>query len=152
MNWRLRFSCPTSRWLWRFYRHVRSPFLRANNPHSNSGHSADNLCFPGIGKVPKAAARQRMGHKGQLIPLQFTPRASIPTWNLHEIDWPIQFCPPRRGAQDFAHLVVYLYERARWDEGIHHVVSKADIAVLGIPDIQVPNDGNRYLAPNSNQA
>ncbi len=93
-----------------------------------------------------------MGYKGQLIPLQFTPRASIPTWKFYKIDWPIQFCAPRRGAEDFAHLVVYLHERARWDKRIHRMVSKADIAVLRIPDIQVPNDGNRYLAPNFHHA
>src|SRR5229473_1370063 len=130
MNWRQRFSCPTSGWLWRSYRHVRSPFLRTNNPHSNSGHSADDLCFPGIGKMPKVAAGQRMGHKGQLISLQLTPRAGVPTGNFYEVDWPIQFCSPRRRTKDFAHLVVYLDERARWDEGIHRMISKADITVL----------------------
>src|SRR6266481_3364177 len=93
-----------------------------------------------------------MGYEGQLIPRQFTPRASVSTWSFYKIDWPIQFCPPRRGAKDFAHLVVYLHERAWWDKGVHRIVSKADIAVLRIPDIQVPNGGNRYLAPNFHHA
>src|SRR6266481_1181728 len=93
-----------------------------------------------------------MRDKGQLIPLQLTPRASKATWNSYKIDGSIQFCPPGSGAKDFAHLVVYLHERARWDKGIHHMVSKADVAVLRIPDIQVPNDGNRYVAPNFHHA
>src|SRR5260370_62510 len=85
-------------------------------------------------------------------PLQCTPRPCVPTGNSDEIDWSIPFCAPRRGAKDFAHLVVYLHERARWDKGIHRMVSKADIAVLRIPDTQVPNDGNRYVAPNFHHA
>ncbi len=93
-----------------------------------------------------------MGHQGQLIPFQFTPRASEATWSFYKIDWPIQFCPPRRGTKDFAHLVVYLHERARWDKGVHRMVSKADIAILTMPDIQVPNDGDWYLAPDFHHA
>src|SRR5258708_33942550 len=93
-----------------------------------------------------------MGYQSQLIPLQFTPRASIPTWNFYKVDWPIQFCPPRRVTKDFVHLVVYLHERARWYQGIHRMVSKADIAVVGIPDIQVPTEGNRHAPPNFTNA
>jgi hypothetical protein len=81
-----------------------------------------------------------MGKKRQQIPLQLTPRAGVPTGNLYEIDGPVEFCPPRRVTKDFAHLGVYLNQGARWDKGIHCVVSKADIAVLTTFDIQVPNN------------
>jgi len=56
MSLRLRFSYPMSRWLWRSYRHARRCFLRTNNPHSDTGHSADDFCFPRIRKVSKAGA------------------------------------------------------------------------------------------------
>ena len=90
-----------------------------------------------------------MGHQGQLIPLQFAPRARIPTTDSYEVDWPIQFCPPGRRTKDFAHPVVYLHEGARWDKGIHRVVSKADVPIQTAPDVQVAYDRDGHLTPDS---
>src|SRR5258708_13950944 len=78
-----------------------------------------------------------MGHQGQLIPLQFTPRASVPSWSFYEIDWPIQFCPPQGGTEDFAHMVVYLHERARRDNRIHRMVPKTHVSIQTAPHVHV---------------
>src|SRR5690348_15700143 len=90
-----------------------------------------------------------MGHQGQLIPLQFTPRASISARDFYEIDWSIQFCPPRRRAKNFAHSVVDLHEGTRWNKGIHRVVSEADVSIQTVPDVQMAYDRDGHLAPDS---
>src|SRR5258706_12147121 len=93
-----------------------------------------------------------MGHQSQLIPLQFTPRASVPSWRFYEIDWPIQFCPPQGGTEDFAHMVVYLHERARRDKRIHRMVPKTDVSIQTAPDVHVAYHRDGNLAPDFHHA
>lgn len=65
----------------------------------------------------------------------------------HKIDRPVQFCPPC-GSDNLPYAIVDLDKGTRWNKGIHRVVSKADVAVVAVFDIQVPNDGNRHLSPD----
>ena len=46
------------------------------------------------------------------------------------------------------HFVVNLHERTWWNEGIHGVVSKADVTRETVPDVHVADNRDGHLTPD----
>src|SRR5260370_4563870 len=133
--------------LWQVWNLANGPIDSLGNSHGHPCHLSDNFCVGSVEELPDATGRERMRHEKELIALELTPGTRIAVAELDEIDGPFEFRSPLE-RMDLPESFVDLHKRSGPQHWPQRVILEADVAIVRMPDIQMLEYGNRYLAPN----
>jgi hypothetical protein len=112
---------------------------------------ADNLRFFSVIETANAAGRERVREEQEVALLQFAPGTSIAIAEFHKINRAIELSAPTERL-NFAHALINLHKRTRPEERIKREILKANIAVEGVPQIELLQKGDGHFPPNLNHA
>jgi hypothetical protein len=83
--------------------------------------------------------------------LHFAPRTCVTIPEFDEIDGAVEFRAPAQGL-NFAHALIHLNERAGTQQGVKREILKSNIAIEGVAQVQVLQQGDGNFTPDLNHA